>query len=231
MNFDNKDSFFYRVLKVLELYNLPDIISLNQELPTKTAWKTLVNRTIRRTGEIHYYKTLNVNQHLNSLLMKTFPWERYILLWVSSENSVTDVRKAIVKARILTGTCLLQTNTHKFSQYSKDPTCKLCKQQEEDIFHMLLYCLLLTDTRLSSFKVLRDFVKHHIGDEKWKNLFSTKEDLVQLIIDSRKFSNLFDNSDILLQIERHSRNLCFQLYNKRLSILRNLEDGFLGGAA
>ena len=96
---------------------------------------------------------------------------------------------------------------------------------------MLLYCPLLTDTRLSSFKVLRDFVKYHIGDEKWKNLFSTKEDLVQLIIDSRKFSNLFDNSGILLQIEKHSRNLCFKLYNKRLSILRNLEDGFPGGAA
>ena len=46
LNFDNKDSFFYCALKVLELYNLPDIISLIQELPTKTAWKSLVNITI-----------------------------------------------------------------------------------------------------------------------------------------------------------------------------------------
>ena len=96
---------------------------------------------------------------------------------------------------------------------------------------MLLYCPLLTNTRLSSFKVLRDFVKYHIGDEKWKNSFFTKENLVQLIIDSRLFSNLFDNSDILLQIEKHSRNLCYKLYNKRLSLLCNLEDGFPGGAA
>ena len=44
-------------------------------------------------------------------------------VWVSTENSVTDVRKA----RILTGTCLLQTNIHRFSQYSEDLTCKLCK--------------------------------------------------------------------------------------------------------
>ena len=75
------------------------------------------------------------------------------------------------------------------------------------------------------------FVKYHIGDEKWKNSFSTKEDLVQLIKDSRKFSNLFDNSDILLQIEKHSRILCYKLYNERLSLLRNLEDGFPGGVA
>ena len=46
MNFDNKDNFFYHVLKVLELYNVPDIISLNQELPTETAWKSLVNGTV-----------------------------------------------------------------------------------------------------------------------------------------------------------------------------------------
>ena len=34
VNFDNKDSFFYRILKVLELYELPDIASLKQPLPT-----------------------------------------------------------------------------------------------------------------------------------------------------------------------------------------------------
>ena len=147
-------------------------------------------------------------------------------VWVSTENSVTGVWKAIVKARILTGTCLLQTNIHGFSQYREDPTCKFCKQQEEDKLHMLMHRPLLTDTRLNSFKIIRDFVKYHIGNETWKNSFSSKEDLVQLIIDSRKFSHLFGSSDIILEIEKHSRNLCYKLYNERLSLLRNLEDGF-----
>ena len=114
MNFDNKDSIFYRVLKVLELYNLPDIISLNQELPTKTAWKSLVNGTIM----MYWRQSFNVNQHLNSLLMIKFSLGEVHPVWVSTENSVTDVRKAIVKARIMTGTCLLQTHIHRFSQYS-----------------------------------------------------------------------------------------------------------------
>ena len=48
-------------------------------------------------------------------------------VWASTENSVIDVRKAIVKARILTGTCLLQANIHRFSQYREDPTFRLCK--------------------------------------------------------------------------------------------------------
>ena len=56
-------------------------------------------------------------------------------VWDSTENSVIDVRKAIVKARILTGTCLLQANIHRFShQYREDPTCRLCKQQKRTSF-------------------------------------------------------------------------------------------------
>ena len=117
VNFDNKDSFFYRALKVLELYNPPDIISLIQELPTKTAWKSLVNRTFMTywrdliLQDAQCKSTLKFLAHDNISLGEVHP------VWVSTENSVTDVRKAIIKARILTETCLLQTNIHRFSQY------------------------------------------------------------------------------------------------------------------
>ena len=77
--------------------------------------------------------------------------------------------------------------------------------------------------------MLRDFVKYHIGDDACKNFFSTREDIVQLIIDSRTFSYLFGDIDIIFKIEKHSRNLCYKLHNKRLSLLRNMEDGCPGG--
>ena len=80
-------------------------------------------------------------------------------VWVSTENSVMDVSKAIVKTRILLGTCLLQANIHIFSQYCEDPMCKLCKQQKEEIFYTLLYCPLLTETKRNYYEVLRDFDK------------------------------------------------------------------------
>ena len=68
-------------------------------------------------------------------------------VWRTTENSVVDVRKAVIKTRMSTGTYILQKNVHTFSQYQEDPTCKLCKQQEEDICHMLLYCPLLREDR------------------------------------------------------------------------------------
>ena len=41
--------------------------------------------------------------------------------------------------------------------------CKLCKQQEEDIFHVLLCCPLLAEVRGVEYKVLRDYVKTKWG--------------------------------------------------------------------
>ena len=46
VNFDNKDSFFYRILKVLQLYVLPDTMTLKQHLPSKNEWKDLINSTV-----------------------------------------------------------------------------------------------------------------------------------------------------------------------------------------
>ena len=125
MNFDNKDSFFYRVLKVLELFNLPGILSSNQKLPTKTAWKNLVNRTFMTYWRDSLLQDAQCKSTLKFLAYDNISLGEVHPVWVSTENSVTDVRKAIVKARILIGTCLLQTNIHRFSQYSEDQTCKL----------------------------------------------------------------------------------------------------------
>ena len=73
--------------------------------------------------------------------------------------------------------------------------------------------------------MLRDIVINHIGAEAWKVYFSRKEDITQLIIDSRRFSNLLGDTDIIYKIEKLSRNLCNKLHNKRLSLLRKMEDG------
>ena len=90
---------------------------------------------------------------------------------------------------------------------------------------MLLYCPLLSETRIHKYKVLRDIVIYHIGAQAWKDYFSTKEDITQLIIYCSKFSNLLGDTDIIYKIEKLSRNLCYKLHNKRLSLLRNMEDG------
>ena len=108
-------------------------------------WCWLVSSLVR---DAQSKRTLKFLTYENILLGEVHP------VWASTENSVINARKAIIKARILTGTCLLQANIHRFSQYRKDPKCRLYKQQEEDIFHMLLYCPLLFETRINEYTLI-----------------------------------------------------------------------------
>ena len=60
------------------------------------------------------------------------------IVWSSLESSVTDVRKGIVKCRMLTGTYLLQISKQKFSRSTISATCNCYGLGDEDITHMLL---------------------------------------------------------------------------------------------
>jgi hypothetical protein len=45
-NFDNKDSFFYHIIEVLSMYNLPSILHLQKNLPNKLQWKKMIMTSI-----------------------------------------------------------------------------------------------------------------------------------------------------------------------------------------
>jgi hypothetical protein len=46
-----------------------------------------------------------------------------VQLMTSPFKAKPEVRKGIVKSRIITGTYILQIDRHKFSQYNIDPNC------------------------------------------------------------------------------------------------------------
>ena len=47
------------------------------------------------------------------------------------------IKKAGIKARLMTGTYVLQSNRAKFNQYKVDPTCTLCEDEPEGQEHFL----------------------------------------------------------------------------------------------
>ena len=57
------------------------------------------------------------------------------------------IKKAGFKAKLMTGTYVLQSNRAKFNQYSVDPTCLLCGDDAEDMIHFLLKCRCLSEPR------------------------------------------------------------------------------------
>jgi hypothetical protein len=45
-NYDNKQSFFCKVLELIQMYNMPSIQALKNSLPKKVHWKREVNKKI-----------------------------------------------------------------------------------------------------------------------------------------------------------------------------------------
>ena len=68
-------------------------------------------------------------------------------VWKNAGFNLMAIKKAGMKARLMTGTYVLQSNRAKFNQYSVNPTCLLCGEDPEDLEHFLLKCRALTVTR------------------------------------------------------------------------------------
>ena len=103
-------------------------------------------------------------------------------VWSSLESTVLDMCKRIVKCRLLTGTYLFQSNRHKFSQ-SVVSADRCCGMEDEDLAHMLLYCLLLANQRGQSYSKIKSMVISQIGEYQWKRIFDTPEKIIKLILD------------------------------------------------
>ena len=77
--------------------------------------------------------------------------------WTSLSSKVSSVKKGTIKARLLTGTYLLETNKHKFSSGKESPLCKCCGMENEDVTHFLLLCPVLYKQRKESFPKIKTF--------------------------------------------------------------------------
>ena len=138
------------------------VISLNSNGNTcanavNTFWtKQLVNVTKTK-------KSLK-NLSVNNLRVGTTH-----LIWRTVESSVTDVRKAVVKARILTGTYILQKNRQTFSSGTVDAVCLHCYHEDEDLLHLTSRCPAFYNIRSNTIGHL--IIVTHTNINTWNQYF------------------------------------------------------------
>ena len=83
------------------------------------------------------------------------------------ESTVTDVKKAVVKARILTGNYILQKNRHTFSSDTVDAVCRHCYLEDEDLLHLLARCVAFYNIRVKTVSSLNDIIVSHANIDIW----------------------------------------------------------------
>ena len=222
---DQPGSFLHRVKMILEKYGLPSIEQLIQEHPTKLQWK----RQTKSALADYWTRTL-INEGTTRSTLQHCCLDRLEIgkvhrVWNSVMPNLQDVRRAHIKARILTGTYILQSTKAKFNNQQVDPKCPLCRIESEDLTHFILRCPALGSIREIHIKTLRELVIEKVGRASWLDKFCSETILLSLIVDCEVLVDrgILPNCDQTLnEIESTTRTLCYNLHLQRLKLHKQL---------
>ena len=128
-------SWFSTIRKTLNMYDLPSAYELLENPPTKEKWKCLLKEQIHGSVEESWRNDIASKSSLKYLNPESVKVGKVHQIYSSVRSNTLDVRRAEVKARLLTGTYTLQSNRAKFNQYKVSPTCQLCKVDPETREH------------------------------------------------------------------------------------------------
>ena len=173
-------SFFTRVKHILAKYELPDIDSICDTDISKEQWKINTKNTIRKYWTERLREEAAEKSTLHYCNISCLQIGNTHPVWDSLESTRLEVRRGVVKCRILTGTYIVQTIRSKFNQYQVDSKCPLCHMEDEVITHMLLRCSVLHSVRKEPFILLKDYVISRTNTVFWRKAFPTKVSLVYL---------------------------------------------------
>ena len=216
---DDPESFCGRITNILERYNLPHIENLIANLPVKTKWKHAVKTAINNHWTDVMRSDLRERSTLSLCNITELQVGKVHHVWNSIDTCVLDVKKGIVKARMLTGVYNLQQQKSKFSKSTVDAKCTLCCQEVEDIMHILTRCPVYQEERETCVNQMKMLIDKSTNPTVWNNHITSRAALVKLIMDNSVFINVRNGRRkhaLIHQLESMSRNLCYRIHNKRL---------------
>jgi len=162
LNVRNEDSgsWFIYVNNLLEQYNLPDVKTLLTKIPSKNKWKEDVKKAIDIVWSEKLLSDCENKSILKYCNTSTLKIGTVHSTWLSIQNNIKDVRRGNIKARLLTGNYVLQSNFSKFNQHQVNHTCLLCQVEDEDIVHFLLNCNALHSYRQMHLSEMKQIINY-----------------------------------------------------------------------
>ena len=94
-----------------------------------------------------------------------------------------ETEKAMVKAKLMTGTYRLQGERSNLSKGQQSPICNLCRISEEDASHFLLHCITQQHKRDPYLKHMEEVMAKHLSPEAMTTISSSDDLKTQLFID------------------------------------------------
>lgn len=215
-------SWFSTIRCILNSYNLPTAYDLLETTPTKEKWKQTVKTQIHSAVEESWREDINTKPTLKYLNPQAVKVGQVHQIYSTVRDNTLDVRRAEVKARLLTGTYTLQSNRAKFNQFNVSPICLLCKANPETRAHFLVTCQSLHKYRTVFFNKIKAVFNH---SSEIYDILRSPNLCIHLLLDSSHPTIdriLQQNAQQTTLIELYSRELIYKLHLERTRLLANI---------
>lgn len=201
----HSNSWFVAVKRLLVKYDLPDGLELLSNPISKFAWKKRVSDAVNKYWISCILSQAALYPSLCWLSVGSFwPGNRHPLVCLTGD--LREVPRLAVKLKIATGTYILQTTRAAFNQNPVQPTCMVCKMEDETMRHFLLDCSPLDPVRKPILNQIMQLCRSN-------NIDCNSVDILQLLIDC---SGCEAVPNILYSdFEKLSRKLCYSLHTER----------------
>ena len=217
-------SWFIKMEGILEKYNLPHPLELLENPPKKEAWKNLYKTNLKNYWTKQQNEEIEEKNSLKYLTTAKKPGQPHHI-WKSSKSNPADTKKAMIKARLATGTYRLQTDKHRFTKGQQTPTCKLCQEEQEDTKHFLLKCKQLAPKREPYLRKLKYVMQTQLDTSVISTIENSEELMEQLLVDCthQKITAVTGSKQCWLdEAEAAARGLIYALHMSRTKFLRDL---------
>ena len=139
-----KNSWFAMIIDLGARYNLDIFGNLNCPKP-KLQWKREVKQNIKMHWTAHLHASASEKRSLKWMILDAH--RKIPGIWLACKGETYLVGASCVRARMLTGRFQTGTLESLYNKSVTDPTCRLCQEEKEDIWHMLAVCRCLEDAR------------------------------------------------------------------------------------
>ena len=123
--------------KLLHKYSLPNIYTVKTEFQSESQFKQQVKTKVDKYIKDSWLSSTEEKKSVSFLNVEGCSVGNVHPCWSTVDNTVMDVRRAVIKARILTGTYYLQADRDKFQKEGITSMCPLCSATSEDRLHFL----------------------------------------------------------------------------------------------
>ena len=130
-------SWFTVCNQLLHKYHLPNIYIMQQQFSSEVSCKQEIKAQVDSFVAELWCSAAKIRTNLQYLNIDSCEVGKVHPYWKTVANCAGDVRRAITKVRLLTGTYQLQKNRVKFKNGAATDLCLLCSAGTEDRVHFI----------------------------------------------------------------------------------------------